>query len=735
VRALRSMRGPRRREFLIGGSAAMLAILANGKVALSDEASSQIASSEINAWVRIAIDDTVTVKVPATEMGQGVMTALPLILAEELDADWSKIQIEPVTHDPGTFGNPKLGGRLYTAGSTSVEGYFDIMRKAGATVRRVLIYTAARHWSVNPADLETAPGVIVERSGGRKLRFGQIAALPTLVTDVPEITEADLKPRTVYRLIGSDVSRLDVPAKTRGSQVYSIDVRLPDMVHAAVQRAPVEGEMPVSVADERAKALSGVVAVVRLPDAVAVVAERWDTAVEARDLLDVEWTTNSPFRMADSAADLAENLQAAGDVERRGVVWVQRGDALGELSKETKLIEADYSTEHVYHAQMEPLAVVVAVDADGKGAEVWIGTQSQSVVLSVGSQVLGTSSDRIRCHPMLMGGGFGRRTVFAREHLRDALLISRAVKRPVKLMWTREDDVKQGWFRPATAHKLRAALDTNGRVVAWHHRVACPSVLAVEAPEALARAADKDNLVMGGTDAAPYAVANILAEHIITPRRSRLASWRGIGHGHNRFVSECFIDELAVVAKSDPIGFRRRLLGESPRAHALLDKVLAISQFGIAPKGRAHGFALGPLRSSLAAGVAEISLDRATGVIRVHRFWAAVDAGLPVQPRNLIAQIEGGIIFGLSAALSERITIQKGEVQQSNFYDYQFLRMSEAPEIHVEIVPSDASPTGAGELGVPMTGAAVANAFYALTGTRLRHMPFDPERVKAVLNG
>jgi isoquinoline 1-oxidoreductase beta subunit len=375
------------------------------------------------------------------------------------------------------------------------------------------------------------------------------------------------------------------------------------------------------------------------------------------------------------------------------------------------------------------------VDADGKGAEVWIGTQSQSVALEVATQVLGTTPDRIRFHFMQMGGAFGRKTLFARELLRDALLISREVRRPVKLMWTREDDLKQGWFRPATAQKLRASLDGVGRVVAWQHRVACPSLLGFESPEALARTGGKDNLVMGGTDVAPYTIAHVRAEHVITPRRARIAAWRGIGHGHNRFATESFFDELAVAAKSDPVNFRRLLLGENRRAHALLDKIVTMSNFGAAPEGRAHGLSLAPLKNSLAVGVAEIALDRGTGVIRVHRFWAAIDVGLPVQPRNLIAQVEGGIIFGLSALLKERITIRQGEVQQSNFYDYPLLRASEVPEIQVEIIKSDAPPSGAGELGVPMTGAAVANAFYALTGMRLRHMPFDPVRVKAVLTG
>jgi isoquinoline 1-oxidoreductase subunit beta len=688
----------------------------------------------VNAWVSIAADDTVTIQLPATEMGQGVMTALPLILAEELDADWSKVRVETVTHDAKTFGNPKIFGMLYTAGSHSVEGYFDSLRRAGALARRVLIYTAARHWAVPASQLRSEPGVILNHASGERLRFGEIAMLPNMVLDVPAITDADLKRRSAYRLIGQDVDRLEVPAKTRGAEVYSIDVRVPGMVYAAVLRAPVEGEAPASIDDASATAVNGVIAVVALSDGVAVVAERWETALAARAALPVEWTQKSPFRSADSDADLARDAAAANDFSRQGIVWTERGNALGELSQATRVLEADYATDYVYHAQMEPLAAVAAVDADGSGAEIWVGTQTQTVTLSVAAQVLGTTPDRIRFHALQMGGGFGRRTFFVRELLRDALVLSRQVRRPVKVMWTREDDVKHGWFRPATAHKLRAALDANGRVTAWHHRIACPSVADFYSPDMRARANDRDLFVMEGSQLSEYGIPHVLAEHVITERRTRIAAWRGIGAGHNAFAAECFMDELAAAAKIDPVTFRRRLLRENRRATAVLDRVVAMSDFGRPGKGRVHGVSLAPYKTSRAAGVAEISLDRSAGAIRVHRFWAAVDAGLPIQPRNLIAQVEGGIVFGLSGLLKERITIKQGEVQQSNFHDYRFMRASEAPEIEVQIVTSDAPPSGAGELGVPITGAAVANAFFALTGKRLRHMPFDADRVRAALS-
>jgi isoquinoline 1-oxidoreductase subunit beta len=721
-----------RRSFLAASGGLSIALLADGVIKVTGAADAPPSAHPLNAWITIGLDGIVTIKSGSAEMGQGVSTALPLIAAEEMDADWSKVRVEMVTHDAKTHGNPKISGLLYTAGSTSVEAYYDTLRRAGAAARRVLIHSAARHWKVAPSQLTSSNGTIVHTASKRNLTFGQIAALP-LISSVPAITDADLKPRSAYRLIGHDRERADVPAKTRGEIKYSIDVQLPGLVHAAVLRAPVEAESPTAIDDAAAKAIKGVVAVAKLPEGVAVLADRWETALAAREALKVEWTRQSEFRSSNSVEDLQADTKVAQEIDRRGVAWRERGTALAAIAEAERVITGEYATDYVYHAQMEPLAAVASVDADGKGAEVWIGTQAPSVVLMVATQVLGTTPDKIRVNLLQMGGGFGRRTMFTRELLRDALLLSRQVQRPVKVLWTREDDVSNGWFRPATAQVLRAALSEDGKIQAWHHRIAGASVMGYYSAENLAKANNRDVFLMEGSELSQYQVPHLLAEHVITQRRARIAAWRGIGAGHNAFASECFIDELAAAAKTSPVEFRRRHLAHNDRALAVLDRVVAMSSFGNAPQGRAHGISLAPYKESIAAGVAEISVDRATGVLRVHRFWAAVDPGLIIQPRNLIAQVEGGIIWGLSGLLKERITIQAGEVQQSNFHDYQCLRMSEVPEIQVEIVASSAAPSGAGELGVPMTGAAVANAFFALTGERIRHMPFAPDRVRGLL--
>jgi len=726
-----------RRDFLRSAGVLSFAVLAVGAVQVypADAFSQEAAPLSPNAWVTIGSDDVVTIRVASTEMGQGVMTSLPMILAEELDADWARVRVEQVDQGPqAVYGNPHTGGLLFTAGSSSVAGYFDMMRRAGAATRRILIYSAAAAWHVPAGEVTTQPGAVLHPPSGRRLSFGQVAALRQIVAEVPEITDGDFKPRSAYRLIGTNPGRRDIPAKTRGQPVYSIDVRLPGMLYAAQLLAPVEGEAPVSVDDSQARALDGVVDVVVLRGSVAVLARRWETALQARDLLAVQWSTTSPFRSADSAADLAATVAAAQDAARPATAWESRGDVKAAMNvRGVRRIESTFTTEHTYHAQMEPLNAVAAVDPDGKGAEVWLGTQSQSLSIAAAAQALQTTPDRIRFHAMQMGGAFGRRTFFARDILHDALLLSRHAKRPVKLMWTREDDVKNGWLRPATAHKIEAALDAGGKVVAFHHRVASPSILAFAAPSRWAAANNRDLLVMEGTESLDYGIPNFLAEQVILERRARVSAWRGIGWGPNCFARECFIDELAEAVQTDPVDFRRRLLANSPRGRAVLDAVVAMSKFGNAPAGRAHGISFAGYKTTLGAGVAEISLDRESGQIRVHRFWAAVDPGFAIHPDNLVAQAEGGIVFGLSGLLKERVSVERGEIQQNNFYDYEPLRLNEMPEIEIRIVESGAAPSGAGEIGVPMTGAAVANALHALTNKRIRHMPFTPERIKSLL--
>ncbi|WP_343315724.1 molybdopterin cofactor-binding domain-containing protein [Brucella sp. BE17] len=716
-----------RRRLLTGSGALCIAFLAGGRLDISRGAAQAQDSVDVDfgPWVRIAADGRITIRCAATEMGQGISTALPMILAEEMDADWQTVETEQVSGGaPDVYGNPKIGGILYTAGSTSIEGYFDTMRRAGATVRQVLIHMAAAQLEVSPDSLDTRAGQVLHHASGRMMPYGEVAQLPLPERALPEVNEDDYKSPASWRIIGQNVPRLDISAKSRGETRYSLDVRVPGMAYAVQILAPVEGETPQVIDDAVARSLPGVVDIVALENRVNVLAESLEAALAARDLVRVEWTNVSPFRSADSETMLDALITSAGDEALPAVTWHKRGDLDATIPQSIKTFTATYATEPVYHAQMEPLCALANVDEDGKGAEVWLGTQSQSVTIMVAAGVLKTTPDRIRFHSMQMGGGFGRRTVFAREQLRDALLLSAGLRRAVKLIWTREDDVKNGWFRPAGAHHFSGLLNDAGDLIGMRHRIASPSIVEFAQPAMWESGDKRDLLVMEGSESTDYDIPNLVAEHVIVPRQIRVAAWRGIGAGQVCFARECFIDEIANSVGSDPVNYRRRLLAKSPRGLAVLEEVLRLSDYGNAPEGRAHGLAFAGYKESRGAGVAEVSVDEDTGQIRVHKFWAVADVGLVIHPENLRAQIEGGVIFGLSGLLRERITVKGGMVEQSNFYDYDVLRMTDMPIITVGVVTSKAAPTGAGEIGVPMTGGAVANAVFGLTGKRIRQMPF-----------
>ena len=720
-----------RRSVLAGTGALVFALGATGLSSVARGALPEEAGSAPNIWLRIDRDGTVTIVFPATEMGQGSSTALPLILAEELDADWDRVAIEQLDRDDRSYGNPLFGKVLYTAGSTAVAGYFTPLRKAGAQARRMLMASAASHWSVPLESLETEPGSVVHRATERRMGYGEVAALAAFPAEIPEVTEADLKPRARYRLIGQDVPRRDAPAKSTGTERYAIDVRLPDMAYASVLRSPVEGERPLRIDDTEVRALAGVLDVVTLPDGIAVVAERLETAQAGREALAVDWSENAPARNFDSDADLEAYAQAAADLSQQGAPWRAEGDATAAIAASERQVEARYLSDYAYHAQIEPMAAVASVTA--RGAEVWAGTQTQSWTLHTVTEVLGLAPEQVTVHMMPMGGSFGRRTALIQEYLRDALLASKAVGRPVKVVWTREDDLKHGWFRPAAAQHLSAGLTAEGRLSGWRHRVATPSVIRYFNPLRWQQVEPHDIVSMRGSESQFYRIPEFLAEHVITEPRARIIPWRGIGAAYTSFAAEAFMDELAEASGLDPIAFRMTLLEHNPRGRRLLTRVAEMAGWGREAGETALGIAFAGYGETMAAGIAEVGLDRESGRIRVPRFWAAVDGGLLISPRNAEGQVEGGIVFGLSSALKERVTIRNGEVEQSNFYDYEILRADETPRIEVHFEVSDAPPSGMGETGTPMVAAAVANGFHALTGRRLRHMPFTEDRVLAAL--
>ena len=661
-----------------------------------------------NAWVSIGDDDVITIQFGATEMGQGSMTSVPLVLAEEMDADWDNVRVETVSrHDPA-YGNPVAFGYygfpiMYTAGSAALRGYFNAMRQAGAQARKFLLEAAAAQLGVPVDELSTQPSSVVHAASGRTLSYGQIAAAAEVPESLPEVPESEYKPRSEYRYLGTDVPRIDVPAKVDGSAEYGIDVRIPGMVYASVLRAPVEGEEPMQVDDGAARAIPGVTDVVTLPHGVAVIGETVEGTIWGKNALQVVWSENSRFRETDQARDLDEYEAHARDLDfsTGNPLWQDVGDIGPAFESADRVIEAVFRSEPAYHAQMEPLSATASVSADGLSAEIWVSTQTQSLTAMAAADLLETDVDRITVNAMYIGGGYGRRAEYRQKDVEDALLLSRELGRPVKVIWSREDDVRDGIFRPLAAQYLRAALDADGQVTALHQRVATPSVLSSMNEPRWALSRNRDGISMNGAQTTRYSIPNIRAEHVMVDRCSRLAAWRGVATSYTRFANESLIDEIAHTVGSDPLQFRLDLTRDDPAAQSVLEEVARMAEWsrpreGTSPRrGRCPTMAAHPCQRALR----RVSVNEATGAITVHRYWMAIDAGFIVSPRNTEAQMEGNIVYGISSALKERITVNAGSVDQSNFHDYPIMRMNEMPELHVRALSNDKPPSGCGRTG------------------------------------
>src|SRR5688572_7824075 len=722
-----------RRAFL-GGSAGLAFGFAIG---FPKTAEAQSAPGRLNAYVSIAPDGTITIQSPVAEMGQGIMTGLPMIVAEELDADWSKVKVEQSPVD-AAYHHPIFKAQ-YVVASISTLGYWTPLRIAGAQARRVLVNAAAEKWGVPAGELTTEPSTVVHAASGRKMSYGEIAAFAAAPASPPAIDPAkDLKSADKYRILGKGTDRVDVPAKSSGAAKYGIDARVPGMAYATFVRAPVRGSGPASSNAEELKKLPGIVDVVTLEHGVAVVGETFDAVRKARRSLKVSWRAGLPGDAIDTDKDLETYLGDGRDPKRVGVEWKSKGDATKALAGAARTLSREYLSDHVYHAQMEPMNSTAHVRRDG--VDIWVGTQAPTRTQLDVAKALGTTPDMVRVNQMFLGGGFGRRATV--EASVDAALVAKAVNRPVKLILSREDDLLAGTFRPMTSQRLEVGTDAKGQIVAWRHRVVGEPVGDfVYHPGYNKAAKDRDTIFMMGAELPYYnKIDHWHSEHLMEPERTRVAAWRGIGAGYTKFAIESMIDELAHAAKMDPLAYRLAHTDDG-RARRVMEKVAEMSGWGKKrPVGRALGIAfaeygiLAPKVGSLVGAVAEISLDQKTGRIRVHNYWAAADAGLAINPTAFANQVESAIVWGLSSALKERVTMVNGVVQQSNFHQYELLRMSETPEIKVEIITGAAPvPSMVGELGVPCTAPAVANAFFALTGKRLYHMPFTPERVKAAL--
>lgn len=688
-------------------------------------------AGKLNAYVTIAANGSITIVTPAPEMGQGVNTVLPLIVAEELDADWTKVTVVPAAVD-SAYNHPVFRSQ-YQVASLTTRGYWMPLRLAGAQARRVLLDAAAARWKVPVSELTTGPSMVLHASSGRKLGYGEIARFAAVPEKLPEIKPDQLKPVDKFRLLGKDVPRVDIAAKSTGKQQYAIDVQVPGLLYATLARAPVRGAGPVSVNRDELKALPGIVEVVSLDHGIGIIGRTVEQVHAARRQLKASWKEVKGSKV-DSAADLQAYLQTVRDTSRKGVEVRKTGEAVAALGGAARKISAEFTSAYVYHAQMEPISCTASVTSEG--VEVWAGTQWPTRSVAEAAKAAGVTPDKVKFHSLQMGGGYGRRAFI--EYVIDAVLLSKAVGKPVKMVQSREDDVKAARMRPMTAQSVEVGLDAEGKIVGWRHRLAAEPV----APYIYGQArldADKgiDLIVIYGADMPFYDVPAHLTEHIYEDRGVRVAAWRGIGAGYTNFAIEAMIDDLARAAGKSPLEYRLSLL-KDPRARRIVQRVAELADWGRKRNGTALGMAFGklglpPVGFSMSATAAEISLDRASGKIKVHNLWCVADVGLPLQPNNVTAQIEGAMIFGLSATLKEAISLKAGEVQQSNFHDYELLRMSEVPEIKVEVVRSGDIPLPVGELGIGGMAPAVANAFLALTGKPLRDLPFTPDRVKKAL--
>ncbi|HNR07113.1 MAG TPA: molybdopterin-dependent oxidoreductase [Saprospiraceae bacterium] len=712
-----------RRQFMLTAGGFSFAVTA-GAIAprfLGDpEPAASSGDQQLTAWVKITADGKITIYNPAAEMGQGSMTALAAILAEEMDADWDKVTIEYSPVEPGIYGmqwNGTPGGPMITAGSRTVRGYYKPLRQAGAKARYVLLYNAAKKWGLPQSGLKTDRGYVIDPAGGRKLSYGEIASFAQIPPSVPEINEQDLKKPEQFRLIGQIIPRYDIPEKTTGRAKFGIDFSLPDMVYAAIARAPVYGSTPELLNENEVRTSDGLVDLVKMDHGIGVVANTFEQALKAKKRMQIRWSGEARAKGYDSVEDYKSLELLIRDENKKGRMVVDTGDAPSNIQSAYKIYEREYRTDYLYHAQMEPLNAVIHIAADGKSAEAWAGTQAPDTERNAIAKVLGLDESKVTFHNCYSGGGFGRRQ---EDFSLEAAMLAKQVRRPLKLIWTREDDIQYGAFRPMSLQRMEAGVDRDGHLTGWQHRIAGPD----------------NRLQTGGVRMNYYTIPNQQTEHRVSHPGVRTAFWRSVGHGPNKFAQEAFIDEIAHDLQIDPYEYRRRMMKDLPRHLALLDKAAALSGWGKSPApGRAYGMAFSDYGGSYTSGVVEISLDQESGQIKVHKVWAAVDAGVVVQPDNAIAQMEGGIVMGISSVLQESITFKNGQVQQSNFHDYPILRMADCPEsIEISLMPSSLPPTSLGELSLPLMGGAITNAFLKLTGKALRHMPFTPAKVLEVLS-
>ena len=665
-----------------------------------------------NAFVRVAPDGSVTVLLAHSEMGQGIWTSLAMLVAEELDCDWSKIRVEHAPAAP-VYAHPAFGMQM-TGGSTSTSSEFDRYRQAGALARAMLVRAAAANWKTDAKKLRTENGFVLR--GKEKLSYGELAVAAQGQTPPQSFK---LKNRKDWKILGKPTRRLDSPEKVIGKAGFGIDVRFPGLRTALVARSPVFGGTVKSFDPAKARAVKGVEQVVQVPSGVAVVASNFWSAKLGRDALQVDWDLG-PGASLDSAK-LLEDYRA--QAQTKGAVATEKGDADAALSGAAKKVIAEYDVPYLAHATMEPMNC--AVKLEGDRCEIWTGTQFQTMDQMTAAKIAGIPQQNVSIHTQFLGGGFGRRATPSSDFVAEAVHVAKVAKVPVKVVWTREDDIQGGYYRPLFLHRIEAGLDSQGRPVGWRHSIVGQSILTGTPFEQFMVKNGIDVTSVEGVVDSPYLEA--IRDRRVVVHSPRLPVpvlwWRSVGNTHTAFAMESAIDELAWAAGRDPLEFRSMLLADKPRHLRALKAAAKKAGWGTpASKGRARGLAVHESFGSIVAQVAEVSVDK-DKEIHVHKVSCAVDCGTAINPLGIEAQVQGAMAFGLAAVLHSEVTLKAGRVEQSNFHDYLVLRMPEMPDVSVQVLESDAKMGGIGEPAAAPISAAVANAVYALTRQRLRSLP------------
>ena len=716
-----------RRDFIKAGAGLTLGVYLAPVLAMADGKEQPAAVFAPNAFVRIGTDNIVTVISKHTEMGQGVYTGLATLVAEELDASWAQIRVEGAPADAKRYANLFMSIQI-TGGSNSIANSYLQMRQAGAAARQMLVAAAAKRWQVSADEITVDAGVVQHKAGGHKATFGELAQAAALeaVPTTPKVKE----PKD-FKLIGKQIARKDVREKINGSALFTRDVKLPGMLSAVVAHPPRFGATVARFDAAPAKAIKGVTDVVEIPSGVAVLATDFWAAKKGRDALVIEWDEKDAFKSG--SAELFEHYRQLA--EQPGTVARKDGDVTSTLAAATNHIEASYAFPFLAHAAMEPMDCVVKLGTDT--CEIWNGEQFQTMDQKVVAHVVGMGPKQVKLNMLYAGGSFGRRANPFSDYLVEAANIAKAIsgRAPIKLCWTREDDMRAGHYRAMFVHKVSAGLNQFGIAQAWQQRIVGQSLMAGTSMEQFIQNGIDGTSVEGSANM-PYAIPNIAVELHSPKLPVPVQWWRSVGSTHNAYVVETMLDEFAHVAKRDPVDYRRNLLQNKRRHLDVMNLVAQKSGWdkplakGKAGERRGRGIAVHESFNTFVAQIAEVTVQK-DGSFRVDRVVCAVDCGVAINPDNIRAQMEGGIVFALSAALSGAITFKDGMVEQSNFDDYPVLRMNQMPRIEVHIVPSAEAPTGVGEPGVPPLAPAVANALFAASGKRLRHLPFDTAELKA----